>query len=428
ARRGVPQSRQIHILLAAGHRDLERIVPGFDAALEGAGAPEFDAIGHWHAHSQFGWFPVRPSEIKTRLATRGLVEHVVRQSVLAHANVTLLERTRIAAIPFADGAAQGFMVRSADTDRGEERLLPADLVVDASGRQSRLPQALEASGCGATAETVIDARIGYACRWYNPPPGRTFPWRFLLIRNPRLMQRVCGIALMENGQWLVNLAGYGGDYPPNDVAGFEAFLASIGCDEVARALKDAEPVSDIAGYRDTVNRWRHFERLAAWPDRLLAVGDAVCAFNPVYGQGMSAAAREAQMLASTLGQGTDLRMAGACRRLQKDLARFLAGPWTLATGEDYRFATTLGPPRPRLMRLAHWFTDRVMQAATTDSYVQDRFMRVMHMVDAPLALANPLVVARALLSPRAAPSIDGGGRVVDGPPAYQHGRSMAAPP
>ncbi len=101
---------------------------------------------------------------------------------------------------------------------------------------------------------------------------------------------------MEGGRWLVTVSGGDGDYPPTDEAGFLGFARALRTPDLSEAIKDAEPLGPIVGYRATENRLWHYDRLERWPKGLVALGDAVCVLNPVYGQGMTTAALGAEVL------------------------------------------------------------------------------------------------------------------------------------
>src|SRR5581483_2013473 len=94
---------------------------------------------------------------------------------------------------------------------------------------------------------------------------------------------------LEGDEWICTLAGYGKEYPPTDEDGFIAFARSLRSPVLYETIKDAEPLTPLVANRSSANVWRHFERLDGWPEGFLVLGDAACAFNPVYGQGMSVA-------------------------------------------------------------------------------------------------------------------------------------------
>ena len=164
------------------------------------------------------------------------------------------------------------------------------------------------------------------------------------------------------------------------------------------------PLTPIVGTKSTENRVHHYEEMARRPEGLLVTGDAACAFNPVYGQGMSAAAVGAEVLAGCLRKMWP-GAAGLAARFQKRLARANSRPWLLATGEDYRYTEAEGPPPGRLVRLAHRYIDRITALAARDPRVRRRFTEVIHLVRPPASLFTPALAARALFARgRVAPS------------------------
>jgi 2-polyprenyl-6-methoxyphenol hydroxylase-like FAD-dependent oxidoreductase len=275
-------------------------------------------------------------------------------------------------------------------------VLDADLVIDAGGRGSRVPQWLEAFGYPRPRETVVNGFLGYSSRFVRPPAGWKADWKTFYIQcAPPTRRRGGVIATVEGGRWIVTLAGGGKDYPPTDEEGFRAFARSLADPRFAEAYEAAEPLTPITGTKTTENRIRHYEELARRPDGLLMTGDAACAFNLVYGQGMSAAAVGAEVLGRCLSECRPGRTAGLAARFQTRLAKANTRPWLLATGEDYRYAEAEGPPPGRLSRLTHRHLDRVIALATRSPRVRRRFMEVIHLVRSPASLFAPGLLARA---------------------------------
>jgi 2-polyprenyl-6-methoxyphenol hydroxylase-like FAD-dependent oxidoreductase len=205
---------------------------------------------------------------------------------------------------------------------------------------------------------------------------------------------------IEGDAWLLTLAGIGGDYPPTDESGFLAFARSLRSPILADAICDAEPLTPIAGYRATENRWRRYEQLPRLPDGLMVLGDAACAFNPVYAQGMTTAALAADTLRTVLArqphrQG-EIAIEGLGRTFQCALARVNTAPWRLATSEDLRLPQTTGGRRTVAVTLLHAYFDRVIRLTTTRADVRLAFLRTMHMLDAPAVLFTPRVIAAAM--------------------------------
>jgi 2-polyprenyl-6-methoxyphenol hydroxylase-like FAD-dependent oxidoreductase len=141
------------------------------------------------------------------------------------------------------------------------------------------------------------------------------------------------------------------------------------------------------------------------------VGDAVCAFNPVYAQGMTVAALGAEVLGRWLREGPPHRGPGRGRVFQRRLARATAAAWRLSAGADYRFRTTEGPPQGRVARLTGCYIAGVMRAATRQPRVRRRLEQVLHLLRPPAALFGPGVLAR-LAWGRLASQADAGSRRV----------------
>lgn len=395
ARKGTPQARHIHVLLTAGRRALENLFPGLMSELVAAGAEDYDAIGDVEWLSAAGPMARFSSEVRQLGASRDLIEWGVRRRVLGDPRVTVRQGVDVSAVRL-DAAGRrvvGLTISDRTTAATEE--LAADLVVDAAGRGSRTPQWLQSLGFPAPRETTIDGFLGYASRMVRPPANLTRDWKGLYVQcAPPVRKRGGVIATVEGGRWVVTLAGGGKDYPPTDEEGFRAFARSLADPRFAEAYESSEPLTDIVGTKTTVNRVRHYEELTQRPEGLLVIGDAACAFNPVYGQGMSAAAVGATLLHDCLTERTH-SPDGLAADFQKRLARANTRPWLLATGEDYRYREAEGPPAGRVTRLMHRYLDRVFAVATRVPSVRVRLTEVIHLVRPPESLFHPGVMARA---------------------------------
>jgi flavin-dependent dehydrogenase len=393
ARKGTPQARHVHVLLTAGRNALEKLVPGAVADILAAGAEDCDAVGDMEWISPCGPGVRFPSNIRQLGATRDLIEWAIRRRVLAGG---LAVRQQVDALRLRLDAA-GRRVTGLDIDdraAGTKETLDADLVVDATGRGSRVPRWLEETGFPVPRETVVNGFLGYASRIVRPPAGWDGGWKVLYVQcAPPEHRRGAVIAGVEGGRWIVTISGGGKDYPPTDEDGFRDFARSLRDPRVAEAYEASEPLTPIVGTKTTENRIRHYEELTRRPEGLLVTGDAACAFNPVYGQGMSAAAVGALALDDCLRQGA----AGVEGRFQKALAAANQRPWLLATGEDYRYREAEGPPPGWPTRLTHRYLDRVFALAARTPAVRQRLMEVIHLVRPPSSLFAPSVLLRAML-------------------------------
>ncbi|MDB5310297.1 MAG: monooxygenase FAD-binding protein, partial [Gemmataceae bacterium] len=303
ARPGLPQGRHVHVLLERGRGAMERFLPGLTGDLVRAGAERLDATRDVAWMSPYGWYVRFPGDLLLLASTRDLIDWGVRARVAALPNVRIHQGAEVTGLVRGPGdgarvAGVRLRPRTADAEAGRGgAVLAADLVVVADGRHSRLPDWLTALGYEPPEETVVNSFQGYASRLYRPPAGFQADWKSLYIQQaPPADPRGGLVVPVEGGLWVVSLVGGDGDYPPTDEAGFLAFARSLRSPAVYEAIAAAEPLTPIAGQRATENRQRHYARLGRFPEGVVAVGDAVCAFNPVYGQGMTAAALGAEVL------------------------------------------------------------------------------------------------------------------------------------
>ena len=402
ARKGLPQGRHVHALLERGRGAMERFLPGLTGELVSAGAQPLDPTRDVAWLNPYGWYVRFPSDLLLLASTRDLIDWGVRGRVAALTNVRIHQGAEVVGLirrPGDGDRVAGVYLRSrtaaAGVDRGGAKLA-ADLVVVADGRNSRLPEWLTALGYGPPEETVVNSFQGYASRFYRPPAEFDSDWKALYIQQaPPGDPRGGLVSPVEGGRWVVSLVGGDGDYPPTDEVGFLSFARSLRCQALYEAIQEAEPLTPIAGQRATENRLRHYDRLRRFPDGVVAVGDAVCAFNPVYGQGMTAAALGAEVLHRWLRQASD-RGPGRGRVFQSRLARATAAAWQLSTGADYRFRTTAGPPQSRVARLTGRYVAEVMRASTRQPWIRRRLTQVLHLLRPPTALFDPGVLARLI--------------------------------
>ena len=286
-------------------------------------------------------------------------------------------------------------------DGGGEREIEADLVADVSGRGSKSPAWLGELGLEPPAETVVDSYAGYSSRWFNAPAPERRPrewwWKGIWL-DPKIPEHMnAGVLFpLENNRWLVTLAGIGKQYPPNDEPGFMAMLDRLRSPIIAEAVRLAEPISPVYSNRSMANRWRHYEKWKGRLDGFVALGDAVCAFNPVYGQGMTSGAVSATILRESLKQH-GVSSPELPPSFFKALARFAAGPWSMATGADFAVPETQGE-RPRLGWLFGPVMQRILAAANDDDVVRNRMGEVFNMLKPPAAMFAPPILGRTLLA------------------------------
>ncbi len=403
SRKGVPQARHIHVLLASGREALEKLFPGLQDELGRAGGPWVNVGAELAWFLPAGWKQTFHSSIEGRTCSRDLLESTIRGRVRANPKVSQVESADVIGLLHNGGEGRGQVtgVRFRHRDGGEgEESMSADLVVDASGRSSKAPQWLESLGYSAPEETIVNSFLGYASRFYEPLPAFKASWKMLIIHTAA-PKRLRGGALLsvEGNRWVVTLGGMGKEYPPTDEEGFLEFARSLRSPHLYEAIKQAKPLTDIAGYRRTENLLRHYERLPRYPENFVALGDAVCAFNPVYGQGMTTSALGAVTLGKVLAEHTRDHpgdLTGLAERFQKRLARNNKTPWLLATGEDFRCPITEGGKPDLATRLTQGYITRVMARATTDKQVCQAMLEAIHLLRSPITLFKPGLMLRVI--------------------------------
>ena len=403
-RPGVPQSRHVHGLLARGRLILEELFPGLDDELAAAGAPSIDWTADCGLFSFGRWRPRVSSGIVTRSGSRELLEWSLHRRVAALGGINIADEREVTGLMAGPDGTRivGVHVRPRGAVQSGHPIeaLPADLVVDASGRGSRGASWLADLDFAPPPETVVDAALGYASRCYARPDGFLADWKALLVQaTPPGGTRGAVLIPIEGERWLVTLAGAAQDYPPTDEAGFLAFARSLPTPLLADAIAGARPLGAIFGYRKTENRLRRCEAVRRWPAGFLMLGDAACAFNPVYGQGMTVCAEEALVLDHCLRDRRPARPdpgAGLAQRFQRKLARIHEPAWLLATGEDFRYPTTAGGRPGPSMRLLQRYIDRVIRATAEDPIVLRAFLEVWHMLKPPSALLRPGLAFRVM--------------------------------
>jgi len=390
-RRGVPQSYHGHVLLAAGQRALEELVPGLGDELVAAGAIPFDPGAGLGFHRFGTLWPRVPSGLQVLAMTRPLLELTLRRRVAALPAVEL--RTGVAVAGLTGDARR---VTGVVLDDGTE--VPADLVVDCSGRGSRSDRWLGA--LGLPAPEVVEVKIGvrYSTQILRRDDRTLADGVGTLVLPTPPDEKRTGLALaVEGDRWLVGMGGWHGEHPDDGTEGFHAYARDLSDPAIAKVLADSEPVTEIFTHQFPSSRRRRFEAMRRPPGGYLAMGDAVCSFNPVYGQGMTCAALEAVALGRLLDRGLD--GAGLARGFYREAARIIKTPWQFAVGADFAWPETTGP-RPRGITLLNGYSRRLQLGALVDPRLRRTFTAVQQLVRPPGALFTPRMVVRVIRANR----------------------------
>jgi 2-polyprenyl-6-methoxyphenol hydroxylase-like FAD-dependent oxidoreductase len=400
SRKGVPQGQHAHGLLPAGYRILSAYFPGMMDELVADGALPGDLTGDFLWFQYGGWKLRADSGLQGIVVSRPHLERKVRERVLALPTLTLLQGHDGEEPVFDKASRRVTGLRVRDRASGATTVIEADLVVDALGRGSPSPIWLAGWGYGPVEETRVAVDVGYATAVFERRPGDLYGSTGAIVAGTAPHStRLAAVLGAEGDRWTITLGGCLGDHPPTDVAGWKEFAASLPASEIADLVRERQPLGPIASYRFAANRHRHYEKLGGFPAGYLVTGDAVCSFNPVYGQGMSVALSEARALDDCLAQANDNGDSDLAKRFFAETARIVASPWAIATGEDYRYPQVEGR-RPPGYGLVSRYMERAHRAARRDPVVLKRFFEVAALLAPPPAMMAPAIAWRVLVGGR----------------------------
>jgi 2-polyprenyl-6-methoxyphenol hydroxylase-like FAD-dependent oxidoreductase len=400
ARRGTPQAMHAHLLWSGGVQALNDLLPG--------SVDEVVARGGRLAHIMGDMVSRAPNEVWFRrfLAThhrnlvcsRNLLDAVLRKHVLADKRITLRQGTTAQELVGDATRVTAIRVRSGN----EETTLQADLTIDASGRGSRTPQWFEAMSLPRPAERKVDAGVSYATRIFRAPePAADLPFPLINVQaNPAKAPGQGGILLpVEDGQWIVTLAGTRGGEPSSAPEEFRDFALGLGDPIIGELLENAEPLGDVATTHSTANHRRYYEKVKRWPDGFVVLGDAIASYNPVYGHGLTVAVQCALAMRAVL-RGTHITAPGTAKRIQRTAARPVSAAWDLAVGQDALYPGATDTPITAMERLLARYVDRAVETGATNPRAMNALLDVMSLEKGPTRLFSYDMLIPMLLGPK----------------------------
>jgi 2-polyprenyl-6-methoxyphenol hydroxylase-like FAD-dependent oxidoreductase len=393
-RTGTPQARQIHVLLRGGLDALIDVFPEFETELAHAGAVRV-RVGSQSLLEMPGFdpFPRRDLGFDYLCMTRPLVEFVARRLVEQQRNITLKSRCRVT--QFLESPDHGAVagVRY-DEANGQSNELAADLIVDASARGVLTLELLDKVGLPRPKETEIGIDLRYATAMFEIPPSAARDWRSVLHRPSAQSGRGGVLIPVENKCWQVTLTRMHGGTMPESVEDFIAFARTLRTPTIHDAIASAVPVGPIYRFGFPSSIRRRFEALDRFPDNLLPLGDAICRFNPAFGQGMSVVAQEVGVLKRLIeARALDADpLRGLARSFFAAIQDFLAAPWAVAES-DFIYEKTRGQcPNDFYKRVN--FNSALQRVAKEDATVHQIMIEVNHLVKPFSALRDPQIVSR----------------------------------
>ncbi|GAB2910787.1 FAD-dependent oxidoreductase [Streptomyces mayteni] len=391
-RPGVPQGSQMHALLDAGRRRMDDWFPGFSAELVADGAAHANSGSDVHCYLD-GNLKVLVEGVEMVSATRPFLEAHLRRRVLALGNLRPVNG-RVLGLAFTGDRVTGVRY----SGQAGDELLTADLVVDATGRASRVGTWLREEGWPEPAMRRMHVDLGYATALFRRsggPHDATVAQSLWKLPDGRL--RLGTLGRVEGDRWIALVAGYADDRPGRGTAEFLRRCADDPAAPFRQLAQDGEPIGEPVTYRHPDNRRRDFHLLDRLPAGLAAVGDTLASFNPIYGQGMSSATMHAACLATYLESGPSPR--DPAWSYFRDTAAVVDDAWQTSALNDLRLPHVTGP-RPRGFRVATRLSDLIVQASVTDPVIHRRFLEVMHMLSPAKTLMRPGTLLRAAWAAR----------------------------
>jgi 2-polyprenyl-6-methoxyphenol hydroxylase-like FAD-dependent oxidoreductase len=391
-RKGVPQGEHSHGLLARGRQVLEELFPGLVAELTAQGGIPVDIMRDCVWVQGDRPMPRVASGLAGLCVSRPAIEAGVRRRVLALPNVAVLDGHEATGLLFDGVRVTGAQVLPAG---GAVHDVAADLVVDATGRGNRGTTWIAELGYAPPEQDSVMAGVVYATREYERTPLASGMLGVLTGVTPKYP---FGAALlpMEGDRWILTLAGLGDDLPPTDEEGFAAYATRLPIADLAEVVHRSRPLTPPRAFRVPASVRRRYERLTRHPEGFLAFGDAICAFNPIYGQGMTVAALEALELRAALTGG----LAGLPKRFYAKASTVIDTPWDMAVGGDLAFPSVPGE-RTAKVRFFNWYIAKLLHAAETSPEVAIAFHRTVNLTAPPQSLFAPAILRRVLFPPRA---------------------------
>ena len=380
ARRGTPHSNQAHTLLGKGRTVIEQLMPGIIRQMVREGG---QLVGSGPGGAK--WFlngrakvPVRGGSAVS--VTRPFLEWHVRRRVLALPNVSLV-KGRATGLTMTGGRVDGALICPPGSKDSERH--PADLVVDATGRSSRLGDWLGQHDFPAPEKQRMSLDLGYATCLFHREPGQRLDGHvavYSLYTATKAHSGPSSMTPVEGDRWLTLVSGYGDRRPGRD---FEEFKARCRADPATqlRLLPDAcEPAGEVFVHRFPDSLRRDFDALPRFPAGLVAIGDAVASFNPTYGQGISVAALQALALREWLAEPGAVE-APAYRYFRR-VREVIDDAWSFNAAQD-GYLPHVKTAKPLAGRLRCGLFEAVQNATVTDEVVHRAFLEVVNMTATP---------------------------------------------
>ncbi|MFF3822683.1 FAD-dependent monooxygenase [Streptomyces griseus] len=397
ARKGVPQARHTHLFLGTGVRAMESLVPGTTARLLAAGARRVEMPADAGVYTRHGWVTRARHGEFILCCSRDLVDWAVREQVLRNERVTVRPSSEVVSLAGDATRVIGAVIQERGT--GKRELVEADHVVLATGRSTRMDDLFEQLGLPPVPEEVVDVGTAYATRIYRADQATDPLASVVSVAGDPAGSAMGGVVLpLEGDRWSLTLMGMRGTEPPVEEGEFTAYAKALAHPALYELMSDATPLGPVRGFRGMVNRRPRLDRLPAWPEGLVVVGDAACTLNPAHAHGMTVAALGILALRERLASRGD--GPGSARHVQRAVSRAADGAWTQSVNDDLQHPAVVGPPLSAAARLGNALGDRVLRAATVDPHAARAFVDVFTLARGPASVLTPRILFAALSAGR----------------------------
>jgi 2-polyprenyl-6-methoxyphenol hydroxylase-like FAD-dependent oxidoreductase len=393
SRNAVPQGKHLHLLMARGAQEYDDLFPGLLDDMVDAGVPilenrpdciHFGAAGH-----VLGTKTTLREEFTAYVPSRPHLEWQIRKRASAIPNVEII-RQGVSAPRYDEATKRVTGVLVDPVDGGEPEFVAADIVIDSTGRGTRLPVWLEEWGFGRPTEDTVDVGITYATHRVSIPDGLLA--EKVVVAGASREQRVgLGMLFYEDRLWVLTTFGTGKVPPPQTFAEMCSLADKMLPPHVADALRRGEPVGDVAFHKYPMSKWRRFDKLSSFPAGILPVGDSVVSFNPTFGQGMTMTALQAGHLRKAL-DAPEADRAKTLLRLTRKTTRPI---WLMDSIGDLTLQGATGPKPWWYDRVGTLF-DQFLGAAETEPVLAEWFLRRFSMLDSLWMVPPPSIVARTM--------------------------------
>lgn len=404
-RKNIPQCTQLHVLLTRGRQIIEELFPGLQAELIDRGAVTIDMGADVEWLNPFGWTARFTSGFTVLSFSRYILDWLIYRRLAGMSQIRFQEQsyvTQLFSTPDGNSIAGLKFRQQQQTGETQEQTLNADFVVDASGFNSQAPQWLKALGYEAPEEAAITTGMGYATRVFDIPAGFQSDWKSVFLQaSPPERTSMAIIYPIENNRWMVSICATTPHRPSKDEAAFLDFLQQLPSPLIYDAVKHAQPVGPIEIYHPPGNRLRHYETLKRQPERFVVLGDAVCSFTPIYGQGMTVAALGAktlEMCLQNLVQQPSPSLNGLAKTFQKRLADVNAGPWIASAIQDAKYPSAQFMTKPLSLpeKFMGWYMNQVIRLTIHDPQTTFILLEVFHMLKSASVLFQPRILLQVL--------------------------------